>query len=329
MAHLASKKYPYVNQLFILISLVAMGLLIGTICSFLPLLQHLKFTDIAQGKINNKFIEDLLVPANATTWRVMQLISVFFTMLIPALLYAKIVHNKTATHLGLVSRPQWFSIALTVVIIFCAQPLVSAIQNLTLHLPWGPETLAKFDKTEEAYMKQVMVIGRMNGLGDLLISTLIIALLPAIFEELIFRGALQNLLSRWLKNPIAAVTITALFFSLIHASYIGFIPRAILGFVLGWLFLRTNNLWYSILAHFLNNLTGVLVLYFITKAGKPITTKALEAPMPTSTAIAAVVIFSLALYFLLQAFGKRTAESQPNDGLEEDINATPNTNFNF
>jgi hypothetical protein len=110
----------------------------------------------------------------------------------------------------------------------------------------------------------------MDNFLDYLISIIMIAFLPAVFEETLFRGGLQNLLSRWFKLPIVAIIITSIIFSAVHGSYLGFLSRFALGFVLGWVYYRTGNIWLNIIGHFVNNAFAITVLYISTKpGGKP------------------------------------------------------------
>jgi membrane protease YdiL (CAAX protease family) len=88
-----------------------------------------------------------------------------------------------------------------------------------------------------------------------------LAILPAVFEEVLFRGAVQNLFSRWWKAPILAIVVTSLLFSAVHFSVYSFLSRAALGFVLGWMYYRTGNIWLNIIAHAVNNAAAITALY--------------------------------------------------------------------
>jgi membrane protease YdiL (CAAX protease family) len=134
-----------------------------------------------------------------------------------------------------------------------ALPLVSALQDLTNLFPWSKATLLKFKLAEDAYNEQVAVIARMDNFTDYILSVVVIAFLPALFEETLFRGGIQNLLSRWFKKPVLAIIVTSIIFSAIHGSYLGFLSRFALGFVLGWIYYRTGNIWLNIIGHFFNN----------------------------------------------------------------------------
>ena len=105
-----------------------------------------------------------------------------------------------------------------------------------------------------------------DSLGGLLLNLFIIALIPAVGEELTFRGILQQGLTRSMKNPHVAIWLSAALFSFIHFQFYGFLPRMFLGLLLGYLFYITGSLWTNIAMHFLNNGTAV-VLYYLNNKG--------------------------------------------------------------
>ena len=93
---------------------------------------------------------------------------------------------------------------------------------------------------------------------------MVIAFLPALFEETLFRGGMQNLFSRWFKKPLLAIVVTSIIFSAIHGSYLGFLSRFALGFLLGWIYYRTGNIWLNIIGHFFNNAFARLKLQSVS-----------------------------------------------------------------
>ena len=104
-----------------------------------------------------------------------------------------------------------------------------------------------------------------SSIGDLLLNLLIIALIPAVGEELTFRGVLQQSLTRHMKNPHVAIWLSAAIFSFIHFQFYGFLPRMFLGVLLGYMFHITGSLWTSIAMHFVNNGTAVMLYYLNNK----------------------------------------------------------------
>ena len=104
---------------------------------------------------------------------------------------------------------------------------------------------------------------RMDSLSEWIINILLIAILPALGEELVFRGVIQQYGYRFFKNPHWSVWLSAVLFSAIHMQFEGFVPRFLLGLLLGYLFLWTKNLWYPIFVHFINNALMVTLAFFI------------------------------------------------------------------
>ncbi len=261
MAHIATRRFTYWGQLGILMALTGAGLIIGGIASLLPLLGKMDFANIKNFS-GQGVLDSIFKPENANAIRMMQFITTLFLFFLPAFFYAKICHSKALLHLGFIKMPSIKQLILVFAIMFCALLIVGALSQLWQMIPFPKSWQAHFKAAEDEYSKQMQVMARMNGFSDYIISILIVALFPAVFEETIFRGALQNLLSRWIKAPIWAIVITAIIFSAVHGSYDGFVPRVVLGFILGWLFYRTGNIWVNIAAHFFNNAIGITVLYY-------------------------------------------------------------------
>jgi len=99
-----------------------------------------------------------------------------------------------------------------------------------------------------------------SGINTLMFNILLIAILPALGEELFFRGSIFDIIHQW-KNAIFAIWLTAAFFSAIHFQFYGFFPRMLLGAFFGYLLLWSGNMWLPILAHFTNNAMAVTFFY--------------------------------------------------------------------
>ena len=99
-----------------------------------------------------------------------------------------------------------------------------------------------------------------DGAGALVANLLVLALVPALCEEMLFRGVLQQVLCRAIRNPHVAIWLTAALFSLFHGEVFAFLPRFVLGLALGYVFYYGRSIWYGVLLHFANNAT-VVVLY--------------------------------------------------------------------
>ena len=311
MAHIATKRFTYGAQMGILLAFIGAGIIAGGIASFIPLLSKIDFSQIKQLS-SEGFMESLFKPENANALRMMQFISTLFFFFLPAFLYAKICHKKAFRHLGFIKAPKLDQLAIIFGIMFFALFIVGALSEIWHQVPFPADWQAKFKAAEAMYMKQMQVMARMNGVWDYILSMFIVALLPAIFEEMIFRGAIQNLLSRWMKAPVWAIVITAIIFSAIHGSYDGFVPRFVLGFVLGWLFYRTGNIWVSIAAHFINNGIGISMLYYYSAPGKTTDLTKIDDRFPIWLGAVGVV----AVIGLLYAFDKVSKNEIDRPGQE-------------
>jgi membrane protease YdiL (CAAX protease family) len=115
--------------------------------------------------------------------------------------------------------------------------------------------------TEEEAAKLTETFLKMPTIGSFLFNIFMIALLPAIGEEFMFRGLLQRLLKEWLGNIHLAIFISAFLFSALHMQFYGFFPRMLLGIMFGYLFYWSGSLWVPICAHFINNGSAVIFSY--------------------------------------------------------------------
>ena len=155
-------------------------------------------------------------------------------------------------HLG-----HWKLLVLGLLFLLASYPLVnlSYLVNEAIPLPsWASSLEDQAQDTLEAILK-------MDNPLIFLINLLLIAVLPGIGEELIFRGILQKELSGLFKNSLAGIWVAAFIFSAIHLQFEGFLPRLALGAVLGYLFYWSNNLWIPIIVHAFNNGLQVILIY--------------------------------------------------------------------
>ncbi|MEN3040742.1 MAG: type II CAAX endopeptidase family protein [Bacteroidia bacterium] len=142
--------------------------------------------------------------------------------------------------------------------------------GLFLVLPWLgldeesfslPASLQKWERLlEEQEARIELLMTSLIQHGSLFWLILFMAVAPGIAEELFFRGALQTQLRR-LMNPHLAIWLTGLLFSAIHFQVYGFIPRALLGIVMGYLTHYSGSLVPAMWAHFLNNAYATITAY--------------------------------------------------------------------
>jgi uncharacterized protein len=198
-------------------------------------------------------------PSMISTMKWIQGISSLLIFLLPAILYARISFTDRPFYfLGLkrAVKPGMYGLAILCIIL--AFPFVIWLGELNQHIPL-PEWMTAM---ENDTAKQLEALLKVNNPLDIFINVLIIAVLPAICEELCFRGALQRILIHCFKNPWAGIIVTSILFSALHMQFQGFLPRMFLGVVLGALYWYSGSLWTSILAHFVNNGVQVVAVSF-------------------------------------------------------------------
>jgi membrane protease YdiL (CAAX protease family) len=157
------------------------------------------------------------------------------------------------------------SLGILVVFIF-ASPVINRLNelNLNIHIPGEiGETISQVDKESNEYSMSILFT---NNWSVFFTNLLVIGFLPALGEELFFRAVIVRLFTKMFKNIHVAVWIGALFFSLYHFQFAGSIPRVFMGALLGYVFIITGNIWYSVLLHFLNN-AFIVVLVFMQAKG--------------------------------------------------------------
>ncbi len=197
--------------------------------------------------------QDLNNQATVNYLKLMQLFSGIGLFITPTLLYAYL----TDFNFKFVRISRQNTI-LVIAIMMLITPFISLLLEWNMQIPL-PEWLLRFDINSEAIVDAFL---KMNNIWDLLYTLIVIAAVPSIGEELLFRGYLQQKLFNGLKNPPAAIVITALLFSAIHLDFQGVIPRFVLGLLLGYLYYWSGSLWLPILAHFVNNTQAVTFSYF-------------------------------------------------------------------
>jgi len=200
--------------------------------------------------------------------------------------YRGITQTRTSWQDYLQARiwPRWSELLLGILLMAVSIPLVLYSLNINQQIPLPDLLKTAEDQAAEA-LKGLLI---MEHAGELLANLVIIALLPAIGEELVFRGVVQQQLMRRIANPWLAILASAVVFSAIHFQFEGFLPRVLLGFLLGWLYWKTRNFWVPVAGHFFNNGFQVVGQYLY---GKELSTVDLEKDIQVPWEFAAISTF--------------------------------------
>jgi membrane protease YdiL (CAAX protease family) len=129
-----------------------------------------------------------------------------------------------------------------------------------------------------------------NTFGIMIFNVFMLAVIPAIGEELIFRGVFQKIFYSLFKSGHLAIWITAFVFSALHFQFFGFIPRFILGLLFGYLFYWSGTLWLPVISHFVNNAVPVIGAYIQSKGDFGIVSWEQVIILPLITIIGIIIL---------------------------------------
>ena len=167
----------------------------------------------------------------------------------------------------------WQVALLAILVMVCAIPGINLLADLNgkVVLPKSLDFIELFlRQQEDAAAALTQRFLQADNFGGLLLNIGLMALLPALAEELTFRGTMMQILHHTPSkaNAHMAVWIAAIIFSAVHMQFYGFIPRMLLGAMFGYAFLWTGCLWVPILMHFTNNAIAVLSYYLFDEIGQ-------------------------------------------------------------
>lgn len=288
---------------FILLGLLGAGVIIGTLVGMGVWMGM-------TGRGFSTFEKDIVNPMYANAARTMQMVSVLFMFFLPAVATARLISREPFKYLGFREGFNARQLLLTVSIIIICLPLVGALGELNQIIPLPKSLQTVFQKWEDNYNTQVEALSAMRSPGEFIFSLIVMALFPAVFEETIFRGGLQQILISWFKKPMLAIVITSIIFSAVHISYFGFLPRFALGIVLGLIFYYSKSLWLSMTAHFINNAFALSYMYYLYSNGKPVKDVSTENG-PVWMGVPALILVVLLLRLFHQVSLKRNIEKIP------------------
>ncbi len=247
-----------------LLILLGIALLSVAVFSFIPLLLAEPLFGI-NGFGNPQLFQHSDNPSSVNLLKFMQLFQSLGLFVLPPLIFAFVYTGGISKYLDLNFRFKWIMAICMVVIMFSALPAINWMGeiNSQLHLPAslkGVETWMKNMEKEAEQLTNTFL--KMDSYTSLIVNLILIAIIPAIGEELLFRGALQKILSELFKNRHLGIWVSAILFSALHLQFYGFFPRMLLGVLFGYVLLWTGSLWIPILGHFVNNASAVLISFF-------------------------------------------------------------------
>ncbi len=254
-------------QLLILCAYALAGLIVCSMIGFLVLYamygHHVILDPTALASGDRRYLPGL---------KIFQILSSAGLFLAPPLLLA-LTERKKITEFYDFKKPQLTLVAMVLVLMVVSMPLMewTALWNQKMQFPEFLGSLESWMKAKEAEaMEMTVVLLKVANVGDFIVNLFMIALLPAVAEELMFRGGVQRSFNRMFANPHVAIWLSAFIFSAIHVQFYGFLPRILLGAAFGYIYLWSGSLWYAMLAHFLNNGFAVCMAWYLQLNNLPL-----------------------------------------------------------
>jgi uncharacterized protein len=250
----AEPLFPPLTTLFLLLVAVLLGSMTGDLIIYgLCEIKGVDFHQLLHGLSRDSSLSD------RNFVRAANLVKHLMTFAAPAVLVAVFLYRKKwGEALRLDRVPGWVNAMGGVLFILFSFQFAQLAYWLNRQIPL-PDRIVEMERSVEALIRDLM---QMETPGELMVMLLVVAAIPALGEEFVFRGFLQQKLQDRFRRPVSAIWITAIIFSIVHLQFQGFLPRVVLGAALGYLFFWTSNLWVPILAHFAFNGVQVLAQFY-------------------------------------------------------------------
>lgn len=245
---------------------------------------------------------DLTNPDNLNLLKYLQIAQSTGLFLIPPFILGYLFSGSSFSYLKIQKAPLLLPSFIGILTIFACLPIINFLTEINQSLSF-PEWLSSIEdwmqRSEDAAQKLTDAFLAVDTTKGLLLNLFMIAVIPALGEELLFRGVIQRIFVEWTKNIHWGILISALLFSAMHFQFYGFLPRVMLGMLFGYLFVYSGSIWYPVIAHFFNNGMAVLVYFFV---GKDTVEKSIDQFGTQGVSVYFVILAVLILYLLMRFF---------------------------
>jgi uncharacterized protein len=252
---------PAWQQLIIFVGLTVGILLIAFTVgmSIVARLNHLSVMQIA-----SMGPQDYARPELVGVIRGLLIVQFFGIFFLPSLVFAYLADPHPLAYAGLREpRKQSFLLlaTATMVLAYFTVEFLGMMNESIVH--FLPRSMQKWIESGESEANGTLEnILSMKSPADLMKTIFLVGALPAIGEELFFRGILQRLFIQIFKSVWPGIIFTAFLFSAFHMQFMGFIPRMALGIILGALYWFSGSIFTSMLGHFIFNTINILLIYY-------------------------------------------------------------------
>lgn len=231
--------------------------------------------------------------ADINGYMVLQALMASGLFLLPSLLFAYLAHPRPAAYLGLRKPGKAIHWLLVPVAMVALMPAILQLGVLFGKLDMGP-ALKEMQEQNDRMMKALL---NFSSPADFVKALLVMAILPAIGEELFFRGVIMRMIHWRVRKMVHVIILSALVFAMMHGNPQGFASIFISGIMLALIYYWTGSLWLSMLAHAVHN--GLQIVLIYAADGNATITNMIESnSVPLSYLVTGLAIFSVAFYLL-------------------------------
>lgn len=201
------------------------------------------------------------ITQDADLMRIVQFISAVCTFLLPSLAMAWTCGEHPGEYLSIkrINDGRVWILTLICMLLLAPATNLLGLLNKQMELPAFMAPIEEWMRTQEYLAEKLTnILLSDTRLGVILANLVVVAVMAAITEEFLFRGALQRVIGKWTSNPHAIIWSAAILFSAFHLQFYGFIPRMVLGAYFGYLLYWGKSIWVPVFAHFVNNAFAVI-----------------------------------------------------------------------
>lgn len=298
-------------QLILILSLCLISVILFSVVGGLITVGLYGFDAIGMNNLgDSKTIEGL---------KLFQLFSAVGLFIVPPIFYGLVTSKKLFHTLSLKKLNKPINYLLILILMVISTPFISWVieVNANMVLPEFMSGVEDWMRTSEHQAENLTkAFLTFDGIGSLFYLLIIVAVVPAIGEELLFRGVLQKIFISWTKNPHVGIWITAILFSGLHMQFFGFFPRLLLGLLFGYIFYWSKSLWLPIMGHFINNGSVVIASYFYPDSMKNDDISIFgESQNSTMLYVASFIISAAVFYLIWKVNQKETRKNQNNHSI--------------
>ena len=170
------------------------------------------------------------------------------TFLIPSILFLIIIRSMTINYV-IPKREDWVKL---IVYFFILIGLAQILLVISTYIGYDflPLSTQDFLKNQQDFNTKIQEGFITDSFSGFLFNIILLAIIPAVGEELFFRGIIQEICIGLFKNNSAGIIITSLIFGILHFQIDNLLSIIFASLLLGYIYNFSNNIFLTILLHF-------------------------------------------------------------------------------